>query len=973
MTTVERPLEGSLARSPADWCLTEDGFRPGLLAHYESIFALANGYMGVRASLETNPVLGDPGFYVAGVFDSVRDHVHEIVNLPSWIGIGMNVDGFPVDLRRGTLLEYRRTLDMKQGILFTRFVWRDAANHTTRFELASLMHQTEKHLALQWGIITALDYEATVRFSGTIDAWVVKYSSPSGAVRLTDIATRDLGDDGSLLASSTRKTGLRVAVAARLSVDGQERRQAQAGEDRVSESVSARVRRGEPLAFRKRVVVCTSREGADPEGRATVLLKDLAARPPLALIKTHTDAWARLWADADIRIEGDPRAQTALRFNLFHLASLAAPCDEGVSIGAKGLHGNGYAGLYFWDTEIYMLPFYAHTRPAAARALLAYRHRFLEDARQNAKVLERSGAYYPWNSSLTGREHPMKGWQEHVGSDIAYGIDWYARATGDEDFLLGPGAEIVLETARYWQSRVEPDAQKGYVITGLMGPDEIHGRIANNRYTNHLVKWHLQRAVRLVAELRDAGRWNDLAAKLGVSDPEVQTWGEIEGRIYLPFDAERNLHEQFDGYFQLPEKAIDRSLSRMQYTGPVQHSFRPTKVAQQADTVLMYWMFAEDFPVAMRRAAYRYYEPRCSHTSSLSRCIYAAVAAQTGLVEEAYRQFLLSAEADIAPGLEMESESGIHAACMGGTWLAAVTGFGGVWPRGDVLRLAPRLPAHWQGLAFPLAWRGSVLEIEVRPGALRVRTRSGTSEVEVDGKRLSVDTTWSAWTPTPTGDSDDGLSGHGVIFDLDGVLVDTAEYHYRAWQKLADRIGVPFDRKRNEALRGVDRMNSLLLLLGEHAERFSDVEKEAFCAEKNADYVRLIEQITPADLLPGAKELLCALRAAGALCAVASSSKNARAVLERLGILPLLNAVVDGSEVAAAKPAPDLFVLAAARLGLAPARCVVVEDAEAGVAAAKAGGMRCIGIGDPARVGAADAVAGAVAEITPMFLTKKVK
>ncbi len=964
MKTVDSPCGLDLALSPADWCMTEDGFRPGLLAHYESIFALANGYMGVRASLETNPVLGDPGFYVAGVFDNAGGHVHEIVNLPSWVGIGLNVDGFPVDLRKGTMLEYRRTLDMKQGILFTHIVWRDAGLHTTRFALARLVHQAEKHVALQWGTITPLDYDATVRFSGGIDAWAVKYASSSGAARLTDIATRDLGGDGVLLATSTRQTGLRLAVAARLSVDGQEQRQAQAGEDRVSESVVARVCRGVPLALEKRVVVCTSREGPDPEARATVLLKGLATRPLLDVIGAHTDAWARLWADADIRIKGDPRAQVALRFNLFHLASLAAPWDEGVSIGAKGLHGNGYAGLYFWDTEIYMLPFYAHTRPAAARALLAYRHRFLNDARQNAEVLGRSGAYYPWNSSLTGRERSMKGWQEHVGSDIAYGIDWYARATGDEDFLLGPGAEIVLETARYWQSRVEKDDQKGYVITGLMGPDEIHGRIANNRYTNGLVKWHLHRAVQLVAELRDADRWTDLAAKLGLSDSEVQSWSEIEERIYLPVDAVRNLHEQFDGYFQLPEKAIDRSLSRMQYTGPVQHSFQPTKVAQQADTVLMYWMFTDTFPEPMRRAAYRYYEPRCSHTSSLSRCIYAAVAAQAGLVEEAYRQFLLSAEADIAPGLEMESESGIHVACMGGTWLAAMTGFGGVWPRGDVLHLAPRLPAHWTSLAFPLAWRGSVLEVEVRPGAVRLRARSGGAEVEVDGKRLSVGDVWTDWMPTPTADTDDGLSGRGVIFDLDGVLVDTAEYHYQAWQKLADRIGVPFDRKRSEALRGVDRMNSLLLLLGEHSGRFSAAEKEAFCEEKNADYVRLIGQITPANLLPGAEDLLKTLRRAGALCAVGSSSKNARPVLERLGILPLLNAVVDGSEVATAKPAPDLFLLVAARLGLDPACCVVIEDAEAGVAAAKAGGMRCIGIGDPAIVGAADRVVGSVAAVS---------
>lgn len=204
----------------------------------------------------------------------------------------------------------------------------------------------------------------------------------------------------------------------------------------------------------------------------------------------------------------------------------------------------------------------------------------------------------------------------------------------------------------------------------------------------------------------------------------------------------------------------------------------------------------------------------------------------------------------------------------------------------------------------------------------------------------------------------------GVIFDLDGVLVDTAEYHYRAWQALADRIGVPFDRTANEALRGVDREQSLLLLLGAHADRFSAEEKAAFCAAKNADYVKLIETITPADLLPGAAALLRALRAARMPAAVASSSKNAPAVIGRLGIRDLVDAVVDGGQVAQAKPDPELFLIAAARIGVMPAHCVVVEDAEAGVQAALAGGMFAIGLGDPVRVGAAHRVCASVAEIS---------
>lgn len=203
-----------------------------------------------------------------------------------------------------------------------------------------------------------------------------------------------------------------------------------------------------------------------------------------------------------------------------------------------------------------------------------------------------------------------------------------------------------------------------------------------------------------------------------------------------------------------------------------------------------------------------------------------------------------------------------------------------------------------------------------------------------------------------------------VIFDLDGVLVDTAEFHYQAWQRLADHIGVPFDRQANEALRGVDRMTSLQRLLGEHAGRFSDAEKLAMAAEKNAEYVQLIECITPADLLPGAGELLVALREAGIPAAVASSSKNAHRVIELLQVAPLLSAIVNGGDVQQAKPDPALFLLAAARMDMLPAQCIVVEDAEAGVEAAQRGGMRVIGIGDPQRVGAADRVVPGVAEIS---------
>ncbi len=733
--------------SSPDWCMIEDGFLPGLLPHYESVFALANGYMGVRASLETNPLLGDPGFYIAGVYDRVRDLTHEIVNLPCWLGLGMNVDGFPVDLRKGVMLEYRRTLDMRQGILFTHIVWRDAGMHTTCFELGRLVHQADKQVALQWGTITPLDYSATVGFTSSIDAWAVKYGSPSGGVRLQDIAPRDLGDDGIGLAASTMATGIRVALATQVSAAGMSGRQARLFDDRIAETAAVPVQQGEPLAFEKRVVAYTSRDVGDPEARAAMTLKELAGQPLATVIDSHTAAWAAIWKDADVRIDGDDRAQKALRFNIFHLASLANPFDDRVSLGAKGLHGNGYNGQVFWDTEIYMLPFYTHTNPAAARRAAALPPSLSRRCPRKRPRIRLPGGVLPVEQLASAGASVRTGAGRNTSAPISpmasTGMFVPPATTNSSS---GTGAEIILDTARYWQSRVEHDAEKGYVIGGLTGP----GRNPRRHQQQHLHQLPGEMAFaarggagRRSCRLPVAGR--SLPRAWGIADADVAQWREISEHMYLHFIAELNIHEQFDGYLELPEKAIDRSLSRMQYTGPVQHSFKPTKVAQQADTVLMYWMFAEDFAADIRRAGYQYYEPRCSHTSSLSRCIYAAVAAQTGLLDEAYRQFLISAEDDIAPGAEMESESGIHAACMGGTWLAAITGFAGANLRGDTLSFTPALPAHWTAMSLALAWQGRTLDVEINQHTMRLKTRGGYLMVRVCGEQKSIGAEWSDW------------------------------------------------------------------------------------------------------------------------------------------------------------------------------------------------------------------------------------
>jgi len=708
-------------RSSDQWCIEEKSFKPGHIFHYESIFALANGYAGLRGSLEMTPAIGDAGFYIAGVYDRLYGFVHEIVSLPCWLGVGVNVDGFEVDIRRGRLLQYRRWLDMRQGMLFTRIVWRDAGRHTSMWESVRLMHAARRHVGLLWARLTALDYSANLHISSRLDAWLTRHGSASGRNHYADLSFEDNGALGLGMGLTTRNSGIRVFMSARLDAEGAEKRFTDIDDDRAGETLSLKIAKGQTIEFCKRFVAYTSRDTADSRSAALAEAGILAKLAPAEIVGEHVKAWDCVWRDADVEIDGDERMQKALRFNIFHLASLANPDDERVSLGAKGLHGNGYSGLVFWDTEIYLLPFYVFTRPEAARALLKYRWHFLPDARQNAADMGARGAKYPWNSSIQGRDVYGRGWQEHVGSDVAYGLDLYRRATGDEDFYLKYGAQIIVETAEYWTSRAEWNETIGrYVIRNTMGPDEIHGGIDNNAYTNRLAAWHLRRAVHAAEDLRKAGQWESVCAESGIAPSRPEQWAKIAELMYEPFNPQLGFHEQFDGYLKLAERKIDRTMSRMQYTGPVQHSFKPTKVAQQADTILMYYMFADDFPPEMRRKAWRYYEPRCSHTSSLSRCIFSAVAAQVGMVREAYRMFVKSAENDIAAGAEEETENGIHAACMGGTWQAAVMGFAGFHLRNGEPAFDPRLPPRWKRMRFRLKVRGADLAVEIRRTEVRL-------------------------------------------------------------------------------------------------------------------------------------------------------------------------------------------------------------------------------------------------------------
>jgi alpha,alpha-trehalose phosphorylase len=373
------------------------------------------------------------------------------------------------------------------------------------------------------------------------------------------------------------------------------------------------------------------------------------------------------------------------------------------------------------------------------------------------------------------------------------------------------------------------------------------------------------------------------------------------------------------------------------------------QVLKQADVLLAHYLLPDGVPRAQLRRDEAYYAPRTTHDSSLSPCVHAVVAADLGRLDDALDHFRRTARMDL-DDLNGNVADGVHAAAMGGTWLALAEGFGGFRVRGGEPCFHPRLPDGWTRLRFRLAWRGRVIEVDADREATRYRLIDG-DPLTIRHRREPLSLAADAPVERPT-----GARLRGVVFDLDGVLTDSAEYHYRAWKALADELGIPFDREANEGLRGVPRMESLEAILARGERAYGEDEKRALAAKKNANYQRMIEDVTPRDLLPGVPELLVAIREAGVKVALASSSRNGPTLVERLGIGDRLDAIVDPARLRRGKPDPEIFETAAELLDLPVEDCVGVEDAEAGIASIVGAGMPSVGVGDAQALGAATLV-----------------
>lgn len=782
---LELPLPIPPPTDPG-WTVVEEGFNLAREHEIESLFAIANGYIGTRAALAERSWLSSPATFVAGVFQLTDSQpVPELVVLPDWTHLHARVDDEPLSLHSGKILEHRRILDLRRGLLWR--VWRhqDRQGRVTRvlgFRFASLANP---HVLFQWVGFAPENYDAQVRLESRVE--LSRLPSAVGSPTSAKVAA-SVHPPLSLASLSLRALGTNVTVSfatasevrvekndQREEAEAQMERQVNANEEGIVERFDLKAENGKSYRLERLVTVYTSRDTPQPDLEAARSLQQLvSARRDL--LSAHVSAWEERWRSAEIDVEGDEVAQRALRLAAYHLISAANPHDEHVSVPARALTGSAYKGHVFWDTEIYMVPFYIFSHPPSARSLLMYRYNTLPAARAKARALNYEGALYAWESADTGAETtPM--WavgpdgevvqirngelEQHISADVAYAVSQYWQATGDIKFLLDAGAEIILETARFWASRAEIENDGNYHIRHVIGPDEYHEDVDDDAYTNLMAQWNLECAVEIARTIQKCwpGRWRELAAAIGIVENEIERWLSLAERIYTGFHPETGVHEQFRGYFDLEHidlgaleprtTAIDVLLGR--------ERVRWTDAIKQADVIMAVYLLWHRFADQVRVANFRYYEPKTAHGSSLSPSVHALIAARLGDVVLAERYFKQAADIDIANNMG-NAAGGVHAAALGGLWQAAVFGIAGVRTRPDGLCLQPNLLPTWKSIRFPFIWRGRTLRFDVQQSAIEIELEGegpvplsvieGTDVVLTGGKRYRVHrdkNRWKSW------------------------------------------------------------------------------------------------------------------------------------------------------------------------------------------------------------------------------------
>lgn len=774
MAKPNRSEDGAAAPTIDErWRVTEDGYSRAREHEIESLFTVANGSLGTRGSLSEAVSMSNPATFLAGFFvaDQNPDGVPGLLSIPDWTRVQVFLERRPLSLERGRIVRHRRILDLRQGILWREWLHRNGAGRLTGVSSMRIASLSDRRLLLQRMIIAPENYAGRLRVEARLDA-----SNSNGLPWTFDLPA---GPGDPIVLRTVLPGGAAVAMAIATEVmttsAARPARKILRVDHGARERWTAEVGIGDSLLVTRLVSVHSSRNDPRPDAAARRHVAAARTEGVDRAVRAHVAAWRDRWRTADLRVVGDDAAQRALRFAAYHLIAAADPEDERTSVGARALTGRSYKGHVFWDTEIYMLPFYTFTDPPTARALLMYRSHTLDAARAKARTLGYCGALYAWESTDTGEEATpatavtpdgevvriLTGEQEHhISADVAYAVWQYWQATGDETFFLRAGAEILIETARFWASRGRLESDGRYHIRGVIGPDEYHETVDDNAFTNVMAQWNLERGADAARLLRDRWprEWEATARRLELQPQEPETWLRLADATATGFDPRTHLFEQFQGYFGLEDVTLPaRPVALDVWLG--RDRLQRFQGIKQADVVALSALLWDRFPREVHEANFRYYEPRTAHGSSLSPAFHALVAARLGDARLAETYFRQTADIDLANNMG-NAAGGVHIAALGGLWQAAVCGMAGLRLREHGLCFDPCLPAGWRSLSFSVHWRSRRLHVTAAQDPDRIEVHmDGEDPMEVElvggartaigpGTRLAAErrqARWQAW------------------------------------------------------------------------------------------------------------------------------------------------------------------------------------------------------------------------------------
>ena len=775
---MKEALNYSKGQGPdKNWLVEERVFDSRFTGKCESIFSQGNGYLGLRNALEERYLGESRGMYVAGTFNKASaDEVTELPNAPDVTNMQITLGGQRFAMNAHNTKDYSRVLDLRTGETVRTLTWEGEQGEAAKLTFRRFVSAENVHMIGSSVEITPVSGELTVQIVSGIDGQVTN----AGAQHFRETSKRVFNEKYLEFTVATTESDVSVAVHTthRLSSGGAPCTAAKARvtdeRRRILGRYELTVPQGQTVRLEKLSVVhstrdleyanlneAAARERLNRDGLA--LLEALAPRGYDALFAESAAAWARFWDDQDIRIDScDDFDQLAIRFALYHLEIMTRKGDSRIGIAAKGLSGEGYKGHSFWDTETFIFPYFQMARPETARTLLEYRYRGLYGARLKAAENGLVGAMYPWESAWisdgevtpwllgvsmhTGEPlYCLTGKIElHITADIIYALEQYYIATGDKDFMEKCGYEMILETARFWNSRLEWIEERGrYEINDVIGPDEYQEHVNNNAYTNYMAKYNMDLALRIIDELprENPQVWQRLSA--------IADWQALKQdltarlpKMYLPQPhPETGIIPQFDGYFDL--KYIDLTpYKKNTIVGTIFHDYsneelQDYQAAKQADIVELLYQLEDMVSPEVREKNYFYYEERTLHDSSLSKAIHSVTACDLGLSDEAYDMFQKAASTDL--GQEMQSSNaGIHSANMGGVWQDVVMGFGGMRISHGKLRINPHLPKNWESLSYAIHWQGSRLVVTVDKESVSVMNSSSAFEAVVCGKDVTI-------------------------------------------------------------------------------------------------------------------------------------------------------------------------------------------------------------------------------------------